>query len=67
VEHSLESYGSKSRSELRMRRKSLIDSDCNQTIFTNRLLFSDFHECLISITTAGEEVYATSIGTVGKF
>ena len=56
----------KSRSELRMRRKTLIDSGCNRTIFTNRLLFSDFQECLIPITTAGEEVYATGIGTVGK-
>jgi len=56
----------KSRSELRMRRKTLIDSGCNRTIFTNRLLFSDFQECLIPITTAGEEVYATDIGTVGK-
>ena len=55
-----------SRSELRMRRKTLIDSGCNQTIFTNRLLFLDFQECLIPITTAGEEVYATGIGTVGK-
>jgi hypothetical protein len=56
----------KSRSELRMRRKALIDSGCNRTIFTNRLLFLDFQEYLISITTAGEEVNATGIDTVGK-
>jgi hypothetical protein len=51
----------KSRSELRMRRKTPIDSSCNRTIFTNLLLFSDFQEYLVPITTAGEEVYATGI------
>ena len=56
----------KTRSELRMRRKTLIDSGCNRTIFTNRLLFSDFQECLIPITTAGEEVYETALVLLGS-
>ena len=32
----------KTKTEIRRRRKTLIDSGCNRTIFTNRLLFKDF-------------------------
>ena len=56
----------KTKADIRRRRKTLIDSGCNRTIFTNRLLFKDFQKCLIPIKTAGEETYATGIGTIGK-
>ena len=52
----------RSRADMRRRRKTLIDSGCNRSIFTNRSLFTDFHECLIPITTAGEEIYVTGMG-----
>ena len=52
--------------DMRRRRKTLIDSGCNRSIFTNRSLFLDFYECLIPITSAGEEIYATGMGTVAN-
>ena len=41
----------KTKADIRIRRKTLIDSGCNRTIFTNRLLFTDFQKCLIPIKT----------------
>ena len=52
--------------EGRCPRKTLIDSGCNRTIFTHRHLFTDFKETRIPIKTAGEVIYATGVGTVGK-
>ena len=56
----------RSRADMRRRRKPLIESGCNRSIFTNRSLFTEFSKCLIPITTAGEEIYATGMGTVGN-
>ena len=38
----------KTKADIRRRRKTLIHSGCNRTIFTNRLLFKDFQKCLIT-------------------
>ena len=37
----------KTKADIRRRRKTLIDSGCNRTIYTNRL-FEDFYKCLIT-------------------
>ena len=37
----------KTKADIKRRRKTLIDSGCNRTIYTNRI-FKDFHKCLIT-------------------
>ena len=47
-------------------RKTLVDSGCNRSIFTNRELFTEYREARIPIKTAGDIIYAVGVGTVGK-
>jgi hypothetical protein len=50
----------------RPRVKTLVDSGCNCTIFTDRALFSDYEERSISIKTASNKIREVGRGTVGK-
>ena len=49
------------KADIRRLRETLIDSGCNRTIFTDRLLFKDSQKCLITFKTAGGEIYMTGI------
>ena len=46
--------------------KTLVDSGCSKTIFTDRSLFSDYTPYKTSIQTAGGVIYSTGRGTVGN-
>ena len=46
--------------------KTLIDSGCSCTIFTERWMFQDFVEYVAAIKTAGGTIYSEGRGTVGK-
>ena len=46
--------------------KTLVDSGCSMSIFTNRSLFSDYTPYKTSIQTAGGVIHSTGRGTVGN-
>ena len=46
--------------------KTLIDSGCRCTIFTERWMFQDFMEYVAAIKTAGGTIYSEGGVTVGK-
>ena len=46
--------------------KTLVDSGCSKTIFTDRSLFSDYTPYKTSIQTAGKVIHSTGRGTVGN-
>ena len=46
--------------------KTLVDSGCSKTIFTNRSLFSDYTPYKTSIQTAGGVIYLTGRDTVNN-
>ena len=46
--------------------KTLVDSGCSKTIFTDRSLFSDYPPHKTSIQTTGGVIHSTGRGTVGN-
>ena len=45
--------------------KTLLDSGCNCSIFTDRSMFRDYNEYRVPIQTAGGTISSTGRGTVG--
>ena len=56
----------RTRSHVRKRVRTLADSGCSCTIFTDRNLFTDYQPYLSPISTAGGTIRSTGRGTVGK-
>ena len=54
------------RSHVRKRVRTLADSGCSCTIFTDRNLFTDYQPYSSPISTAGGTIRSTGRGTVGK-
>ena len=54
------------RSHVRKRVRTLADSGCSCTIFTDRNLFTDYQPYSAPISTAGGTIRSTGRGTVGK-
>ena len=54
------------RSHVRKRVRTLANSGCSCTIFTDRNLFTDYQPYASPISTAGGMIRSTGRGTVGK-
>ena len=54
------------RSHVRKRVRTLADSGCSCTIFTDRRMFTDYQPYQSPISTAGGTIKSTGRGTVGK-
>ena len=51
---------------IRPKVRTLLDSGCSCSIFTERSLFTDYMDVHTPIITAGGKIYAIGMGTVGK-